>query len=141
MSILSKRMKQVMDEKGISQTELCAKTGIGKSSISQYLSGKNIPASFRLKQIADVLGVPVDWLIGVMEENKEAEYYKNLTPEQAAKLMGVGTQCVRQGLKNSTLPFGWAIKMPSGKFRYYISLKKFTEYTGIEVDTTVLSRK
>ena len=39
----AKNLKSVMDEKNISQTDLSILTGIGKPSLSQYLSGKNVP--------------------------------------------------------------------------------------------------
>ena len=51
----AKRLKQAMNERQMTQTELAAKIGKGKSSISQYLSGKNIPKESVQKQIAEVL--------------------------------------------------------------------------------------
>lgn len=134
MNNFSKRLKQAMDEQGINQTDLATKTGLGKSSISQYISGKNEPTAFRLKMLADALDVSPAWLKGDIDEPaSEAGHTNNLPVEMAAKLMGVGKQMIREGLKNGTFPFGYAVLMPSGKFRYYISPKKFTEYTGVEV--------
>lgn len=134
MNNFSKRLKQAMDEQGINQTDLATKTGLGKSSISQYISGKNEPTAFRLKMIADALDVSPAWLKGDIDEPAyEAGHTNNLPVEMAAKLMGVGKQMIREGLKNGTFPFGYAVLMPSGKFRYYISPKKFTEYTGVEL--------
>ena len=46
-----------MSEQGISQAELSKLTGIGRSSICQYLSGKIVPAPDRKALIAEVLGV------------------------------------------------------------------------------------
>ena len=37
------KLQSLMTERGISQAKLSELTGIGKSSISQYLSGKNQP--------------------------------------------------------------------------------------------------
>lgn len=134
MNNFSKRLKQAMDEQGINQTDLATKTGLGKSSISQYISGKNEPTAFRLKMLADALDVSPAWLKGDIDEPaSEAGHTNNLPVETAARLMGVGKQMIREGLKNGTFPFGYAVLMPSGKFRYYISPKKFTEYTGVEV--------
>jgi transcriptional regulator with XRE-family HTH domain len=39
----AKRLNQAMTERQISQTELAAAIGKGKSSVSQYISGKNVP--------------------------------------------------------------------------------------------------
>lgn len=134
MNIFANRLKQAMDEQEVTQTDLCTKTGLGKSSVSQYLSGKNIPNTFRLKIIADALNVSPAWLRGDIDEpSTENGHTNNLLVETAAKLMGVGKQFIRVGLRNGTFPFGYAVLMPSGKYRYYISPKKFAEYTGIEV--------
>lgn len=135
MNVFSKRLKKAMDEQKVTQSDLASKTGIGKSSISQYMSGKNEPTVFRLKVLAEALNVSSAWLKGDIDEPaSEAKHTNNLPVETAAKLMSVGKQMVREGLKNNVFPFGYAVLMPSGKFRYYISPKKFTEYTGIPVE-------
>lgn len=134
MNIFAQRLKQAMDEQRVTQTDLCTKTGLGKSSVSQYVSGKNIPNGVRMKMLADALNVSSDWLSGSVDEPAiEPGHLNNLQVEVAAKLMGVGKQFIRVGLRNGTFPFGYAVLMPSGKYRYYISPKKFTEYTGIEI--------
>lgn len=51
------KLKNLMTELGLSQSKLSELTGIGKSSISQYLSGKNEPSKERKKEIARALGV------------------------------------------------------------------------------------
>lgn len=51
------KLKNLMDELNLTQTKLSNLTGIGKSSISQYLSGKNEPSKSRKKEIARALGV------------------------------------------------------------------------------------
>ena len=50
-------VRQAMIEQNVSQSELCKVTGIGKSSISQYLSGKVEPTAQRKKKILDALGL------------------------------------------------------------------------------------
>lgn len=55
-----------------------------------------------------------------------------LSVEKASELMGVSPQFIRIGLQKGVLPFGYAVKM-SNYYTYYISSKKFTEATGIEV--------
>lgn len=58
------RLKQVMDEKNITQSELCMRTGIPKSAMCQYLSGAFRPKQERTRLIAKALSVSEDWLIG-----------------------------------------------------------------------------
>ena len=123
-------LKQAMSEAGMNLTALSAATGIGKSSISQYLSGKNEPPGKRKAVIASALGLAPDYFKTV--EVRSDCTHGRFTPEQAAKLMGKGKEFVRQGLRDGVFPWGYAVKMGS-RWSYYISPMKFTEYTGIAV--------
>lgn len=55
------KLKKLMDDLSMSQVQLHTLTGIGKSSISQYLSGKNEPTEARKKEIAIALGIQEDY--------------------------------------------------------------------------------
>ena len=46
------KLKRVMQELGITQAQVSGMTGIGRSSISQYLSGKNVPTEQRQRDMA-----------------------------------------------------------------------------------------
>lgn len=63
------RLREAMEKKGIRQAELCRLTGIQKSAISQYLSGKFVPRQDRLELIASALGTTTGKLLGY--ENAE----------------------------------------------------------------------
>ena len=57
---------------------------------------------------------------------------KNLTPAEAAKILGVSPQYVRVGLQKGVLPIGSAVKM-SSRWAYNIpeaALKNYIEYGG-----------
>ena len=56
----------------------------------------------------------------------------NISVATAARLMGVSQQFVRVGLQQGVLKFGYAVKVASNNYTYFISRQKFTEYTGIE---------
>lgn len=58
------------------------------------------------------------------------EKSKNMSPEEAAKLMGKDVMFVRIGLQRNILPFGYAIQTKDGRYSYHISRKKFEEYLG-----------
>jgi transcriptional regulator with XRE-family HTH domain len=60
----ARRLKLAMDEAGINQAELSSRTGIGKSSLSQYMSGEHWPNNQKTGIIADVLRVDPTWLMG-----------------------------------------------------------------------------
>lgn len=64
MEKISERIKQALQMFGISQAELCKRTGIPKASISQYISGYVKPKDDRLYLIAKALGVNESWLLG-----------------------------------------------------------------------------
>lgn len=116
-----------MKEQSVSQSDLSRITGIGRSNISQYISGINYPRPSAMKQIADALKIPLGWLTG---EIKEPE--KSLSVIYAAKVLNVIPQKLRGDLQKRLLPFGYAV-YKNGKYRYYISPKKFAEYTGNEI--------
>lgn len=61
----ARRLKLAMSEAGLSQKDLSAKSGIGKSSLSQYMNGLNWPDDNRkVGQIAEILNVNPAWLMG-----------------------------------------------------------------------------
>lgn len=58
------RLREAMAAAGISQSELCERTNIPKSAISQYLSGAFKPKQDRTYLLAQALGVSAAWLMG-----------------------------------------------------------------------------
>lgn len=58
------RLQQAMDMRKINQTELCEKTGIPKSAMSQYISGAFKPKQKRTYLLAQALDVDEAWLMG-----------------------------------------------------------------------------
>jgi transcriptional regulator with XRE-family HTH domain len=66
--IFVERLSQIMKTRGINQKDLSALTGISKSAISQYLSGKFFPKTKYIEIIAEALDVDEEWLIGNSEE-------------------------------------------------------------------------
>lgn len=76
MESIATRMKSAMDLKGIKQADLVETTGIGKSSISSYLSGQYEPKQRNIYKIALALDVNEAWLMGYdvpMERNTTKE--------------------------------------------------------------------
>lgn len=77
----AKKLKNLMDELNITQSKLSKLTGIGKSSISQYLSGKNEPSKARKFEIARALGVEEDYfemfipIAKIQSQMKDWSYY------------------------------------------------------------------
>ncbi len=65
MSEFSKRLCFLLDKANMRPSDLSEKTGIGKSAISQYMSGSFKPKQVRTEQIANALGVSVAYLMGI----------------------------------------------------------------------------
>lgn len=78
MAKFNERLSEAMQIKGITQAELCKRTGIGKSAMSQYISGKFNPKQTRTYLIANALNVSIPWLMGA--DVPMEEQYDDLTP-------------------------------------------------------------
>lgn len=131
--MFAKQLKKAMEVRGMSAKKLSDATGIGNSSISQYLAGKNTPRDGAMQAIADALDFPLEFFKEEFIITQEGTFRENnLSVVAAAKLMGVTPQFIRIGLQRHILPFGYAVKFNS-EYRYYISPVKFTEHTGISI--------
>lgn len=128
----SDKLNYLMKELGLKQSNLSELTGIGKSSISQYLSGKNEPTRERKQEIARALGVQEDYFDSLITTAMvQHDGVVNLPVPIAAKLMKKSKEWVMQGLRDGVFPWGYAVKLTN--WSYFISSVKFTEYTGIKV--------
>ena len=130
--VFADKLKKLMNELDLTQSKLSDLTGIGKSSISQYLSGKNEPSRDRKQEIARALGVQDDYFETFLAAaTVQHDGVVNVPVPLIAKLMGKSKEWVMQGLRDGVFPWGYAVKLQ--KWSYFISSVKFTEYTGIEV--------
>lgn len=71
---LFERIKETAKERGISLTALSVKSGLGEKTIYKWKEKE--PSANRIKAVADVLGVSVDYLLGNtddMHANKKAD--------------------------------------------------------------------
>lgn len=134
----SEQLKAVMQQLGINQSQVVGMTGIGKSSISQYLSDSNVPTEERQKHIAVSLGLAPDYF---SKENKQVvafskqalnEGIQRLDVMVAAKILGMTHTTVRKGLQQGVFPWGYAIKTSANRWTYFINAKRFAEIEGIE---------
>lgn len=132
---MKNKLKKLMSERGLTASALSSATGIGKSSLSQYLSGKNVPRGKNVEKLAAALDVSAETLTNGDTGALDTGSAGRLSVAAAAKLMGVNAQFIRVGLQQGKFPFGFAMKCSEGSqsFSYYISPKLFEEYTGIEV--------
>lgn len=61
---VSNRLRKAMDITGKTQADLVRETGIGKSNLSRYISGKFDPKSDTIYKLAAALNVAEMWLWG-----------------------------------------------------------------------------
>lgn len=66
------RLQNAFRNSGMSQKELCAKTGITTGALSSYLSGRYFPKQNTLSKIAAGLGVSLSYLMGLDESADNA---------------------------------------------------------------------
>ena len=127
-------LKAIMEEQNLSQTDLSNLTGIGKPSLSQYLSGRNIPHKRRLATIASALGVSTARLTargpGVECEAPLIISHQKISIEEAARRLGKSKQFVRVALQSGAAPFGFATKGSGNAYDYHISPKLLDAYIG-----------
>lgn len=82
MDSVASRLKKAMELRGITQAELVKRTGIGKSSISTYLSGEYIPKQKNTYKLAKALNVNEAWLLGQDVEIERKDNMKALTDKE-----------------------------------------------------------
>lgn len=58
------RLREILDERRMTQQELADKAQMNKSSVSHYMNGSNEPSSKSAFMMAKVLGVTPAWLMG-----------------------------------------------------------------------------
>ena len=119
----------------LNQRQVCGMTGCSKASVSQYLSGKNVPSPQKQVEIAEALGLEPDYFHEDNEFKKPQIRKGQITkmlPETAAKVLGISKEAVRAGLQQGVFPWGYGIKMPSGKWVYVINADRFADIEGVK---------
>ena len=61
----AERIKTALSARGLKQAELCRRTNMPKSALSQYLSGLYEPKQDRIYLISQALNVSEAWLMGL----------------------------------------------------------------------------
>lgn len=87
------RMRKAMDIRNMKQADLVEKTGLPKSAISQYYSGKYEPKQKGIYLIAKALNVNEAWLMGynVPMERTSTKYPDNILKIETKKFPLLGT--------------------------------------------------
>jgi len=117
MVVFSERLKTAMQQANITSAQLSKQTGIGRSSISQWLSDKYVAKHDKVTILATALDVSPEWLLGtttVMTASVPADapvtedqhdsvdpelltLWEQLNPKQQAKLIKKGRKLLAKG--------------------------------------------
>lgn len=54
------RLRSVMWRKGLTQEELSERSGVSRTSISNYMRGKNIPSLYTMRKLAKAMGCSIE---------------------------------------------------------------------------------
>lgn len=134
--IFSEKLKKAMQDLNINQTQVVGLTGKSKGSVSQYISGKQIPSKKVQCDIAVSLGLKPDYFTkdesGTAIKNSEIP---RLSVEDAAKLLHMNHNTVRKGLQQGVFPWGYGIRTSGNRWVYFINAIRFAEIERV-VETT-----
>ncbi len=89
MEAITERVKKIMEDNGLSSSQMADKIGVQRSAISHVLSGRNKPSlDFILKVLESFADVSSEWLLrgqktGVSSGQKQTE---NVTDKMANNL-------------------------------------------------------
>ena len=79
MDIRTKRLRNVFEKSGLTQTEVCEKTGINKGALSSYLSGRYFPKQKTIDKLSKVFNVSINYLMGFEPEHSQRVDAPDLT--------------------------------------------------------------
>lgn len=136
------RLKQAMQDLNLKQSQVVAMTGKSKGSISQYLSGKQVPSDEVQRAIATSLGLDADYFSrkeeippvqAVEPSARKSGSIKRLTVKEAATLLGVDKMTISKGLQQGVFPWGYGIKTTDKSWTYIINAESFARIEGVIV--------
>ena len=136
----AEKLRNAMQELDLNQVQVCGLTGKSKASISQYLSGKQIPSEKVQSRIATALGLASDYFAKTDEQvfvlpasDVRDKVIPKLDVEKAAELLQMNHVTVRKGLQQGVFPWGYAIHTSEHRWVYFINAKRFAEIEGIAI--------
>lgn len=103
-----KRLREVREQRGLSQSELARRVGVSQRAISSYENGERTPAGDILVRISHVLGVSSAYLLGMTDDPKRDD---RLPPDWEAVVEealrdGFSPDDVRKALKMLRVALG-----------------------------------
>ncbi len=105
MNNISKRIKNARKQAGLKQVDMAEKVGVSVTSVSLWENGKQIPDFEKIKKIAQVTGLPIDYFSDETQSTSNScnadedfilEVFRNLNAEGRDHMLKYvrGLQCV-----------------------------------------------
>ena len=88
------RIREARKQAGIKQIDLCARLGISQGALSGWENGKYEPGSSGWLSLSEALGVSVDYLMGVTEEQKETPIPNSEDERNVVRTNNTVTNCI-----------------------------------------------
>lgn len=117
-------LNEEMKKRGLKQKDICRFTGIKSVTLSEYCRGVREPKPEIKAKIAEALNLPSDYF-GDDPKTEQDGMIERLSVEEAARIMGMAAQTIREGLKDRRFPWGYAVQVASGGWVYWINKAKF----------------
>lgn len=140
--MFSERLKQAMQDLHLNQVQACGLTGKSKGSISQYLSGKQVPSEDVQRSIATALGLASDYfakpdkaVVALPKTELRNKVIERLDVREAAKIMRMNANTIREGLQQGRFPWGYAIQTSENRWVYFINAKRFAKIEELEEES------
>ena len=138
--MFSKKLEKAIHDLGLKQAQVVGLTGKSKASISQYLSGRQVPPAEVQREIAVALGLAPDYFSKPVElpgtgvepvTTRRAGAIRRLSVKEAATLLGVDKMTVSKGLQQGVFPWGYGIKTTERSWAYIINADSFSRIEGV----------
>ena len=129
------KLKEAMETLDLKAAQVSNLTGVGKSSISQYLSGSIEPTKERKETMATALGLPADYFTDENEikvPSTKRGIIPRLTLAETAGMMGISAQALGNGIRDGAVPWGYAFHGRGDKYVYFINARRFFETERVE---------
>lgn len=110
MTVFAERLLIALRRRKMLQRDLAKALNMSQRAISKYVTGESLPPADRLGQIADVLNVSADWLLG--RTDMESGFYPGTVPTQyqeTIKTLSRAIQCGSEPMKRALVSLAEAI--------------------------------
>ena len=86
MNLIGDRLSSLLQESGISQTELSEMLGVSRSKVNKWIMKKALPRMGLIEKMSSIFGVPKSYFLEEVVDDRRAYYLNPETAEMAEKL-------------------------------------------------------